>query len=749
MKILYIAADTNKIGGIEKYNREFMDALQEVGVDVFFVPLYGINWFQKLSFILRVFLESIRKRPNIICSSHIAFAPICYFVKKILGIEYTVNVYGIEVVNIKSALHKRALRSAKFIIKLFDQTAQNVIKQISETAEKIITLPNSVDGEKFYIKEKSQNLIKRHNLKDSKIILTICRLSYSEVNNKGYERVMRIMPEVIKQIPNAKYLLVGGGNDIERIKNLIKELNLENNVILAGPAKDGEMVDYYNLADVFAYPSKKEGFPAIVLLEALACGKPIIGGSQGESSEEKIFNNKLGYIINPDNQQELKNSIINILEGKAPKIFFNSPLIRKAILDEYGKDNFKKRVKEILNLLEIPKLAIIMSHAIQYQAPLLRKITASGKIDLTAYFNWDFGVNQKSIDPEFKTKVKWDIPVLEGYKYKFLKNFSLRPSSNFWGQLNFGIVKELIQNRYDATLIYGWNLFTNWLAFFIALIINTPIILQGESPLNQELLKSGWKQKIKMVVLKRFFKHISAFLYIGEENKKFYESYGVPESKLFFCPYAVDNERFINESRLLIAKRATLRKELKIKDKDVVILFVGKLIEKKRPMDLLKAYELLFKTKNLKTKTYLLFVGDGVLRPELEKYIKENNLKNVIFTGFKNQTELPKYYTMADIFVLPSGIGETWGLVVNEAMCFGLPVIVSDMVGCGADLVKSGDNGYIFPFGDVEKLVEYLEELILNKDKRKIFGKKSFEIIQNYSHEKDIEGILEALKYIK
>ncbi|MEK7129355.1 MAG: hypothetical protein AAB858_03310, partial [Patescibacteria group bacterium] len=130
MKILFIAADTNKIGGIEKYNREFMNALREAGVDVFFAPLYGINLFQKLSFVFRVFWAAIWRKPRIICCSHIAFAPVCYFIKKILGIDYTVNVYGIEVVNIESKLHKKSLSSAKFIIKLFDQTAKNIIRQV-------------------------------------------------------------------------------------------------------------------------------------------------------------------------------------------------------------------------------------------------------------------------------------------------------------------------------------------------------------------------------------------------------------------------------------------------------------------------------------------------------------------------------------------------------------------------------------------------------------------------------------------
>ncbi len=749
MKILFIAADINKIGGIEKYNREFIDALREAGADVFFIPLYGIKLFQKISFIARVFLESFRKKPNIICCSHVAFSPICYFIKKILGIEYTVNVYGIEVANIP-ALHKSALKSAKFIIKLFDQTAQNVIKQIPEVAERILALPNSVDGERFYIKEKSQNLIKRHNLRDSKIILTICRFSYSEVDNKGYEKVVRAMSDIVKKIPNVKYLLVGGGNDAERMKNLVKELGLENNVILTGPAKDEEMVDYYNLADVFILPSKREGFPAIVLLEALACGKPIIGGNQGEEYEKKNFDGKLGYTINPDNQEELKEAIINVLKRKAPKKFFDPKFLRDSILKEYSKVCHKERVKDILNLFKIPKLAIIMSHAIQYQVPLLRKLAFSEKVDLMVYFNWDFGVKE-TYESDFGVKVKWDIPILDGYKHKFLKNFSLRPSSGFWGQLNFGIISALVRGRYKAVLIYGWNSFVNWLAFFTALIIGTPVIIQGESPLNQELLKSGWKQKVKKFIFKKlFFPRISSFLYIGEENRKFYKYYGVPDEKLFFVPYAVDNERYITAKKELGIKNYKLREELGIKKDAIVILFVGKLIEKKRPFDLLKAYKNL---ENIKTQEHknisLIFVGDGNLRRDLENYAQSHNLKNVHFVGFKNQTELPEYYALSDIFVLPSGIGETWGLVVNEAMCFSLPVIVSDMVGCALDLIKENQNGFIFPLGNIEKLAEYLKELILNENKRKIFSEKSFEIIQNYSHKKDIEGILEVLRYIK
>ncbi|MEK7634481.1 MAG: glycosyltransferase family 4 protein, partial [Patescibacteria group bacterium] len=345
-------------------------------------------------------------------------------------------------------------------------------------------------------------------------------------------------------------------------------------------------------------------------------------------------------------------------------------------------------------------------------------------------------------------KIKWDIPLLEGYKYKFLKNFSLKPSSEFWGQINLGIIKEIYDLRfknYNGILIFGWNSFTNWMAFLTAFILGLPVFLRGENPLNQELLKPKWKIKIKKVILGNLFKRISAFLYIGEENKKFYQYYGVSEEKLFFVPYAVDNERYIAAAENFEPQKQKFRNELGIKQNDGVILFGGKLIEKKRPMDLLMAYELLSKIKNQKIKIHLVFMGDGALRLELEKYVEENNLKNIHFVGFKNQTELPKYYAMADVFILPSGVGETWGLMVNEAMCFGLPVIVSDIVGCGFNLVKQGENGYIFPLGNVERLADYLTAILENFNKRILFGEKSFSIIQKYNYENDIKGILKAI----
>ncbi len=388
------------------------------------------------------------------------------------------------------------------------------------------------------------------------------------------------------------------------------------------------------------------------------------------------------------------------------------------------------------------KIAFLVSHPIQYFSPLFEKMNDNEKMDLTVYYCSDETLKTFK-DRGFNREIKWDIPLLSGYKYKFLKNYSPKPSiyNGFLGLMNWGIVKELKNKKYDALIIHGWNYFTHTLSIITAKLSRIKLFIRGDNPLNQELKKSYYKIFLKRIILQNFlFKLIDVFLYVGQENKRFYKFYGVPEKKLFFMPYAVENERFIKNFKELKNQRDEIKEEIGISSQKIVILFCGKLIDKKRPFDLLKGYERI-ENKN----KALLFVGDGYLKKELENYVKEKNLKNVFFLGFKNQTELPKYYTIADIFVLSSS-SETWGLVVNEAMCFGLPVIVSDMVGCGKDLVRYGENGFIYPVGNIEKLSFYISKLLEDKKLRESMGKKSLEIIKKWSYEKNIKGILSAIQ---
>ena len=198
-----------------------------------------------------------------------------------------------------------------------------------------------------------------------------------------------------------------------------------------------------------------------------------------------------------------------------------------------------------------------------------------------------------------------------------------------------------------------------------------------------------------------------------------------------------------NKADELVLQKEKLREKYSIPKHIPVILFSGKLIDEKNPMILLEAYM----ESSKKIESALVFVGDGYLRNRMEKYIKANNLKNVFIMGFRNQTELPNFYSLADIFVLPSD-SEPWGLVVNEAMCFGLPVIISDQVGAGSDLVKSDENGYVFSAGDINALTNCLTDFVQNETKRKKFGLCSKEKIKTWSYKEGIKGLIEALKII-
>ena len=386
------------------------------------------------------------------------------------------------------------------------------------------------------------------------------------------------------------------------------------------------------------------------------------------------------------------------------------------------------------------RIAFVVSHPIQYHAPFFRRLAAEPDIDLTVYYLWDFGV-VPTHDPEFRVKVEWDIPVLEGYNSVFLKNIAWKPSSaRPWGEINPGIIRAISKGKYDAVIFFGWNFVTSWLGFITCLSTGTPFFLRGENPWSHEERKPWWKKLLKKAVLKPLFRAASGLLYIGKENLSFYKNYGVKRQKLFFVPYMADNARFISAAKELLPWKDELKEELGLKGGDLVFLTVGKLIHKKRPLDLLEAYARL----TGKNKA-LVYMGDGELREEIERRVRERNIPNVIITGFKNQTEMPRVYAAADAFVLPSGIGETWGLVVNEAMCFNLPLVLSSSVGCGADLLREGKNGLLFKTGDIEGLSHALAELMHNAAERKLFGKRSLEIIEDYSFEQGVRGVKAAI----
>lgn len=334
-------------------------------------------------------------------------------------------------------------------------------------------------------------------------------------------------------------------------------------------------------------------------------------------------------------------------------------------------------------------------------------------------------------DREFGVNIKWDVPLLDGYEFKFFKNYSWKPShfNGFFGLINLGMIRELFRIPKSIIILHGWHYCSHFLILLLGKIIGHTVCLRFEIPQNQEVLKKGWKQCLKQKAYRYIiFPRIHFFLYIGKQNLLLYKSYNVKENRLLFCPYAVDNDRFKIDYQTIKPNIPVIKATLGVPAYHKIILFSGKYIEKKRPIDLLRAY-----IKLNKADCWLIFLGDGELRGELESLSKVHNLKQVIFTGFINQSQISTYYAISDVFVMCSGAGETWGLSVNEAMNFNLPIVVSDLTGCSYDLVHESKNGYSFKTGDINELALKLQLILY--DKKLSWTNSSQSIVDNYSYE--------------
>lgn len=373
-------------------------------------------------------------------------------------------------------------------------------------------------------------------------------------------------------------------------------------------------------------------------------------------------------------------------------------------------------------------ISCFLSHPVQYIAPLLKEMAKA--FNLQVYYFSDASI-KGDVDKEFGQVVKWDIPLLEGYDYTFIKNNSPRPglSNRLFDLVNLGLVKCLMHDRAEIIFVNGWGYFSSILTIITARMLGKQVWLRGENPLLQEVKKSKMLLFVKRILLKHLLlRFVNKFLYIGKESRRFFEYYGAKPNQLVYTPYCVDNVYFGNKYEALKHDTASLKSLLKLPANKLIILVSGKYIPKKRPLDIIRA----FKELN-NSNAALVMVGDGELRHQMETYIAANNLTDVYLTGFVNQSKIPEYYMVSDVFVMCSGAGETWGLSVNEAMNFAKPVVVTATCGCSADLVKHGKNGFIVEEGNIEQLSGALQELLQNDSFRMEAGQLSKQIIQDYS----------------
>jgi glycosyltransferase involved in cell wall biosynthesis len=306
------------------------------------------------AFAAELFTWGLCQRPDLIIATHLNFAVVGRQLRHLLGIPYWAVAHGVDAWNIQRPALQHALRDADRILAVSSYTRDRLLQEQNLDPAKVVLLPNTFDTERFQIAPKPKYLLERHKLTiEQPTILTVARLDSSE-QYKGYDQIIQAMPAIRREIPHAHYILVGKGSDRPRIEKLINELKLNDCVTLAGFIPDGELCDYYNLCDVFAMPSKGEGF-GIVYLEALACGKPTLGGNQ-DGAVDALCHGELGVLVNPDDVDAIGRSLTQILAGTYPHpILYQPQILRQEVIARFGFTQFQKTLAELIHTSRLSK----------------------------------------------------------------------------------------------------------------------------------------------------------------------------------------------------------------------------------------------------------------------------------------------------------------------------------------------------------------------------------------------------------
>ena len=349
------------------------------------------------------------------------------------------------------------------------------------------------------------------------------------------------------------------------------------------------------------------------------------------------------------------------------------------------------------------RLTVVQTHPVQYMAPWFRHIAKHcPEIDLTVLYATQPTRAQQGVG--FGEAFDWDVALLEGYPCRVVR--AARPqdrvhSDDFWGLDVPEIGSSVLESRPDVVLIAGWHSITLLRALRASRRARIPVLYRGDTHLGNA--PHGWRRPLWTIKTWLLLRSFTGYLSVGSRTRKYLRQFGAHDARVWEAPHCVDNAFFAQAAAVYQTPtaRATARASWGLAADDFVVLFVGKLEPKKRPLDLVGAMA------RLGREARLLVVGSGAL----ERACRDEAVRlgvQATWAGFLNQGELGRAYAAADCLALPSDWGETWGLVVNEALATGLPCVVSDRVGCAPDLVTPGETGEVFPATDAAALADAL-----------------------------------------
>jgi len=373
------------------------------------------------------------------------------------------------------------------------------------------------------------------------------------------------------------------------------------------------------------------------------------------------------------------------------------------------------------------KVALIHNIISPYRVPFFEKLANHPFIDLSVYF----------CAKTHKHRM-WDIQQSNKYKYKILSGVTLE-FAGIQYHINPSIILKLIGGDYDIIIINGAMNFTMQISFIISRLLKIPIILWSEGIESSQSLV----RKIIDPIIKYVIRKVDAIVVPGTKSRDFHITQGANPRKIFIAPNIIDNEFFIKQSAKFRKDRKKIKKNLAIQNKKI-ILYVGQLIKRKGVKYLIDAYE---KLKKDKKDICLIIVGDGPEKNELEQRSKRT--EDIYFMGWVSEEEKIKYYSISDLFILPT-LQDVWGLVINEAMCLGLPVISTYTAGASFDLIMQGKNGFVVEEANTEQLHLAMKKILSDEKLAKRMGKKSLEIIKNkFTIDNMVEGFVKAIEYAK
>jgi glycosyltransferase involved in cell wall biosynthesis len=386
------------------------------------------------------------------------------------------------------------------------------------------------------------------------------------------------------------------------------------------------------------------------------------------------------------------------------------------------------------------RLLVVGSHVVQYASPAFRQMVLDSRVDLKVAYCSMQGA-EPGMDPDFGIKVSWDTSPLEGYPWVYIPNRSPRPGlGRFWGLFNPGLWTLIRDGKFDAVFISGYYYASAWIAIVAAKWRGIPILFTTEAhSLRSWATQSKWRLRVKKFYMRRILSLGKVLLTMSSGSFQQLVALGFPESRIVLSPYSVDNDWWAKQAAE--ADRGAVRAVWRIPADATVVLFCAKLQPWKGPTDLLEAF-----ARAGVANSYLVFAGEGALRKSLEQRAAELKIADrVRFLGFMNQSQLPSVYCASDLLVLPSHY-EPFGLVVNEAMVCGLPVAVSDRVGARFDLVRQGENGYVFPAGGVEELARILRQILPDAEQRARMGAAARQRMRTWSPREYVDGLVRGVE---